>query len=136
MVVLKKPQNLACEPFSHLTIQPFIIGTLSLLPQRAFAYRLTDSGWDCRGFLKCGSGTDVVTDMIGNIIAVVVLFIGALAVVMVIYGALRWVTSRGEEGKEAGKKAMLYAALGLVFALLTGAILEFITDYLYLIGGT
>lgn len=122
--------------FIRHAIRVVALTVLMAIPHLASAYRLTDSGWDCTGFLKCGSGTDVVTDMIGNIIGVVSLFIGALAVVMFIYGALRLAASRGEEGKEAGKKAMMYAAMGLAFALLTGGILAYITDYIYLLGGT
>lgn len=106
-----------------------------VLPLPVHAYRLTDSGWQCTGFLKCGSSTDVVTDLTGNLISGVTAFISVLAVVVFIYGALRMVMSRGEEGKEAGKKALIYASLGLVFALLTGAIISFIHDYLYLLGG-
>lgn len=100
------------------------------------AYRITDSGWDCTGFLKCGSSTDAVMQITATIVTGVGRFIIALAVVVFIYGALRMITSRGEEGKEAGKKAMIWAALGLMAALLTGAVVEFVRDYLYYLGGT
>ena len=121
--------------FSHVR-RLALAGALSLLPQVAIAYSLTDSGWDCAGFIRCGGATDAVTAITLNIIAGVGYFITALAVVMFIYGALRMVLSRGEEGKEAGKKSMIYAAMGLVFALLTGGIFAFISGYLYLLGGS
>lgn len=107
-----------------------------LLPLRVHAVRLTDFGWSCEGFLHCGSGTDAVTGLSGTMVAVVATFIIPLAVVIFIYGALRMVISRGEEGKEAGKKALIWASVGLVFALLTAAIITFVTDYLYLLGGS
>lgn len=113
-------------------ILPVIVGIL--VPIQAFAYRITDSGWDCRGFLKCGSSTDAVTQITLTIVTGVTAFIGALAVVVFMYGAVRMVTSQGDEGKEAGKKALIWASLGLVAAILTGAVIRFVTDYLYLLG--
>lgn len=105
-----------------------------LSPLTAHAYRITDSGWNCTGFLKCGTSQDAVTDLTSNIISAVGAFIIALAVIAIFYGAIRMVTSQGEDGKEAGKKAILYALLGVALALLTGAVIEFVTDYIYLLG--
>jgi len=105
-----------------------------LVPGAAHAYRLTDSGFDCTGFLYCGSSTDAVTQLTMNITTGVGMFIAALAVVVWFYGAIRMVTSRGQEGKEAGKKALIYASLGLVLAMLTTAVMQFIWDYVYLVG--
>lgn len=99
------------------------------------AYRLTDSGWQCTGFLKCGSGTDAVTDLIGNLIGGVLSLIGLVATLAFFYGAIRMVASQGQEGKEAGKKALIWASAGLVAALLTAGIMRFVCDYLYLLGG-
>ncbi len=106
-----------------------------LLPTPALAgVSITSYGWSCTGFLKCGSTTDAVTDLTVNLITGVASFIGALAVVVIFYGALRMVMSRGEEGKEAGKKALIYASLGLAAAMLTGAIISFVSDYIYYLG--
>jgi hypothetical protein len=105
-----------------------------LAPLTTHAVRLTNYGFDCTGFLHCETGVDAVIGLSGSIIDIVGTFIVALAVIVFIYGGLRMATSRGEEGKEAGKKALIYASLGLVCALLTGAILDFIADYLYLLG--
>jgi ABC-type Fe3+-siderophore transport system permease subunit len=105
-----------------------------ITPLTAHAYRLTDSGWSCSGFLKCGTSQDAVTDLTSNIISAVGAFILALGVIAIFYGAIRMVTSQGEEGKDAGKKAILYALLGIALAMLTGAIIEFVRDYIYLLG--
>lgn len=117
-----------------MRLASILLGLL-LLPVRTHAVRLSDYGFDCTGFLHCGA-TDVVAGLSGNMIAIVSTFIVILAVIVFIYGGLRMVISRGEEGKEAGKKALIYASLGLVFALLTGAIIQFIADYLYAFGNT
>jgi hypothetical protein len=106
-----------------------------IVPLPAFAgVSITSYGWSCQGFLKCGSSTDAVTDLTMNIINGVTSSLAAVAVVAIFYGALRMVTSRGEEGKEAGKKALIYALLGLAAAMLTGAILSYVSDYIYAIG--
>ncbi len=106
-----------------------------IIPQIAFAYRLTDSGWDCAGFVGCGTVTDGVMYVMGRLIFIIGSFLFALTVVVFLFGALRMTASRGEEGKEAGKKAMIYASLGFAAALLTAGIFRFVCDNLYLLGG-
>ncbi|MEQ1849826.1 MAG: pilin [Candidatus Peribacteraceae bacterium] len=115
-----------------MRILTLIVGLLA--PLSVHAVRLTEYGFDCTGFLHCGTGMDAVFGLSLSMIDIVATFIVALAVIVFMYGGLRMATSRGEEGKEAGKKALIYASLGLVFALLTAAIIDFISDYLYALG--
>ncbi len=113
-----------------------LLATLGfLLPTSALAVSITDSayGWSCAGFLYCG-GPNAVVALTANLILGVSLFIGPLAVVVFLYGAIRMIVSRGDEGKEAGKKALIWASAGLVAALLVGAIVRFIHDYIYVLG--
>ena len=113
-----------------------LIGLLA--PRIAYAYSITDTGWDCSGFLYCNGGgapPDVVAILATNIVNGVWLFIGAMAVVAFFYGAILMITSRGEEGKEAGKKALIYASLGLVAALLVKGSIQFVCGYLFYLGG-
>jgi len=112
---------------------PLFIGLLT--PFTASAVRLTDYGFNCDGFLYCDSGTDVTNIIASRLVTAVGAFILSLAVVVFMYGGLRMTMSRGEEGKEAGKKALIYASLGLVLALLTGAIINYIFLALIEIGG-
>ena len=95
---------------------------------------ITSYGWSCNGFLYCGS-SDVVVLLNNNLIAGVSAFSVALAVVVFFYGAIRMVISQGDEGKEAGKKALIYASLGLAAALLTGGVIQFVCGYLFYLGG-
>jgi hypothetical protein len=114
-----------------------IILLIGMFPSVASAqgYRLTNSGWNCTGFLYCGSGTNIVFLLSQHIIVTVSAFIVTLTILVIAYGALRLATSQGQEGKEAGKKAIMWASLGLVAAMLTGAIIQFVTGYLYMLGG-
>ena len=106
-----------------------------LLPGSVRAVSITDYSWRCKGFLYCESpGRDAVAILTTRLVTIVSAFIGALAVVVFLYGAIRMVTSQGDEGKEAGKKALIWASVGLAAALLTGGILAFINGYLYQVG--
>ena len=91
--------------------------------------------WACTGYLHCGT-YDIVVYLLNNLIDGVLYFIEALATTVFFYGALRMIFSRGEEGKEVGKKALIYASLGLVFAVLARETIAFVCVYLYKIGGT
>ncbi len=114
-----------------------IVLTGLLLPAKAFAVSITDYGWSCDGFLKCGSSQDAVTDITINIINTVFNTITVLAIIAFLYGGVRMIVSRGEEGKEVGKKAMMYAAIGLILAILTyngNRILRFVLEIIGTIG--
>ncbi len=99
------------------------------------AVSITSYNWSCEGFVYCGSSDSAVTGITTKLITWIVVFIVPLAVTVFFYGALRMAVSRGEEGKEAGKKALIYASIGLVAAILTSAIISFIQGYLYVLGG-
>lgn len=53
--------------------------------------------------------------------------IGAIAVLMIIIGAFRYVTSNGEPAQlTSAKNTILYAAIGLVLAAMSNAIVNFV----------
>lgn len=53
--------------------------------------------------------------------------IGAIAVLMIIVGGLRYVTSNGEPAQlTSAKNTVLYAAIGLVLAMMANAIVNFV----------
>lgn len=58
----------------------------------------------------------------------VLLFLtGALAVLMIVYGGFKYVTSRGESSEvTSAKNTILYAVVGLVVAILAYAIVRFV----------
>lgn len=111
---------------------------------QAAGYHLTQSGWNCTGFVGCTGGTppNLATFLTARIVALVFPtsggpgFIFYLTVVVFFYGSLRLVFSRGEEGKEAGKKAMQFAGFGFAAALLISGIMRFVCDYIYTLGAT
>ncbi len=100
------------------------------LPATALAVSITDYGWSCNGFLYCGQGRDAVQIVTSNITIGVVSTISALAVIVILYGAIRMAASQGGEGKDAGKKAILWALAGLAIAILTGGIILFVQEFI------
>lgn len=69
-----------------------------------------------------------------RLLFIVSTFLFALTVLVFFYGAIRMAVSQGEEGKDTGKKAMIYAALGFVCALLLSGMFRFVCDTLYGLG--
>lgn len=62
-----------------------------------------------------------------NIINVMLLVIGVVAVIMLIVGGFRYVLSNGNEKAISGAKdTILYAVIGIVIALLSFAIVNFV----------
>lgn len=73
------------------------------------------------------AATGSLSDNIKNIINAMLLVIGIVAVVMLIIGGFRYVVSNGnEKNVTAAKDTILYAIIGIVVALLSFAIVNFV----------
>ena len=77
-----------------------------------------------------GTGLDQrpsLTAEIHNIVNVLLIIVGIAAVIMIIVGGLRYVFSAGDANNTKGAKdTILYAAIGLVVAILAYAIVNFV----------
>ncbi len=72
-------------------------------------------------------GEDKVIGIIKTIINVLSLIVGAICVIMIIFGGFRYMTSGGESsGVSGAKNTILYAVVGLVVVLLAQAIVRFV----------
>lgn len=103
------------------------------VPLTASAVSITDYQWTCEGFLWCGNGGGggVVAIISTNIIESALSLVSVVAIAGFIYGGLRMAMSQGEEGKQIGKKALMYSALGLGLIVLTASgnrIIMFVLD--------
>ena len=62
-----------------------------------------------------------------TIVNTILFIIGAVSVIMIIFGGFRYVTSGGDSGGvTSAKNTILYAVIGLVVALLAYAIIQFV----------
>ena len=66
---------------------------------------------------------------ITNIINIMLYALGAIAVIMIIIGGIRYTTSNGDSnGIQSAKNTILYAVAGLVVAILAYAIVNFVVS--------
>ena len=79
---------------------------------------------------NCAQGNNTPTDLTAQIrtITNTMLFaIGIIAVIMIVIGGIRYVLSGGNgENTKAAQETILYAVIGLVVALLSFAIVNFV----------
>lgn len=90
------------------------------------ATRLGSSG----GANSCANDTQAanrVNDIIKLVINVFSLIVGVAAVIMIILGGFKYITSGGNDGSIAGaKNTILYAIIGLVVVALAQVIVKFV----------
>ena len=102
----------------------------------------TVSAQDINENLECGSnislsggncdvsqGTTRVEDTIRTIINIFSVIVGAVAVIMIIVGGFRYITSGGDSGNiGSAKNTILYAIVGLVIVAIAQAIVQFVLN--------
>lgn len=91
---------------------------------------------DTSAFAQLGAGTDLgqndstatsLNDTFKNIINVLLYVIGAVAVIMLIVGGIRYTISSGDSGQvTSAKNTIMYAIVGLILAFLAYAIVNFV----------
>lgn len=85
------------------------------------------------GVNKIGGDDDQpkLEDAIKDIVNVLLFILGAIAVIMIIIGGIRYATSNGDSSQITGaKNTILYAVIGLIVAILAYAIVNFVLDAL------
>lgn len=76
---------------------------------------------------NAGNSAGSFTTLIENIINLLLFIIGAIAVIMIIIGGIRYTLSNGDQGAvTSAKNTILYAIVGLVIAIMAYAIVNFI----------
>jgi hypothetical protein len=92
-----------------------------------------------RGGVDCASGTENASaggffeeaGMFRTIVNTLLFIIGAISVIMIIFGGFKYVTSGGDSnGVTSAKNTILYAVIGLIVAVLAFAIIDFVLDSL------
>ena len=104
--------------------------TIGFVMTPAYAATCT-SPKDCvnQGLSSAG-GSNAKTDIgpfIKTIVNVLLFILGAVAVVMIVIGGIRYATSQGESSAISGaKNTILYSVIGLVVANMAYAIVNFV----------
>jgi hypothetical protein len=80
---------------------------------------------------SCNSGDSTVKGTIASIIKILFFIVGIVAVVMIIIGGFRYITSNGDSSQIASaKNTIIYALVGLVVAVMAQAIVAFVFNKL------
>ena len=103
-----------------------IVVTSNILDNQAHAEGAADSiqkGADSTGQKDSRSAGDLAKDFVN----IMLFAVGILAVIMLIWGGIRYVLSGGDSGAvSSAKKTILYAVVGLIVAILAYAIVNFV----------
>ena len=79
------------------------------------------------GLAPVNNGDPALETRFKDVINIMLFIIGAIAVIMIIYGGIRYTTSAGDSSHvKAAKDTILYAVVGLVVAILAFAIVNFV----------
>jgi Type IV secretion system pilin len=71
--------------------------------------------------------TKTVNDLINDVINLLSWAIGVIAVVMLIFGGFKFVTSAGDSGKvSSARQTIVYAVIGLIIVALAQTIVKFV----------
>ena len=80
-----------------------------------------------QGLAPVSNGDPALETRFKDIVNIMLFIIGAIAVIMIIYGGIRYVTSGGDSSSvKAAKDTILYAVIGLIVAILAYAIVNFV----------
>ena len=121
---------------SLLLVPAIVLGVSVAVPAVAGAASGNCSG-DVSGGLQggadCSQGEGQATDLFGQsgifktITNVLLYIIGAIAVIMLIIGGIRYITSGGDAGAvTSAKNTILYAVVGIIVAILAYAVVNFV----------
>ena len=85
------------------------------------------------GGVSSSQGDDVPKDLAGdvfkNVVNILLFIIGAVSVIMLIYGGIRYTTSGGNANSvTAAKNTIMYSIIGLVVAILAFAVVQFVVN--------
>jgi hypothetical protein len=111
------------------------LATPALVPAAVYADDITDglcqgvnldtSTTDCSG--SAGDAQTKVNDLLKEVINIFSIIVGIIAVFMIIFGGLKYITSGGDSGNVSGaKNTIIYALVGLVIVALAQFIVRFV----------
>lgn len=86
------------------------------------------SGGTCTN-TNTSAGTANINGIIKTVINIFSVIVGVVAVIMIIIGGLRYITSGGDSGNVSGaKNTIIYAIIGLVVVALAQFIVQFVLN--------
>ncbi|HEX8390078.1 MAG TPA: pilin [Candidatus Saccharimonadales bacterium] len=110
-----------------LLLVVFVGVSMMLTGDTAYASNKTEAQQGVRE-INNGSSVDL-SGFIERVVNILLFVIGAVAVVMIIIGGIRYTTSNGDSSQvSSAKSTILYAVVGLILAIASFAIVSFVLD--------
>lgn len=114
------------------------ISAVAAAPINTFAASTTAKEKVKEGIRGAGGDNNQINigSAIKSIIDIMLFALGAISVIMIVIGGIRYTTSNGDSnGIQGAKNTILYAIVGLVVAILAYAMVNFVVDNLVSGGG-
>jgi len=87
------------------------------------------TGSDCTSTGDTASATSGIKTIAGNVTKIFTVVVGAISVIMIIYGGFRYITSGGASDKVgAAKNTLIYAIIGLIIVALANVIVSIVIN--------
>lgn len=106
-----------------------MLGVVAMVPA---APVYADAASEIKGGVNKVGGNENNTSLEDNlktIVNILLFLIGAVAVIMIIIGGIRYTTSNGDSSSmTSAKNTILYAVVGLIVAIMAYAIVNFVVD--------
>lgn len=110
-----------------VTSQPVFADCISDPTSAGCPCALNSSSAACQDLIK----PDGLSNTLKNATNTVLFVAGALAVIMIIYGAIRFMTAHGNEKQvESARLIVTYSVIGLIIAILAYALVNFVLSNL------
>lgn len=114
-----------------MLINILTISALVLMPLATSAVSLLEDVGTKAGFETSDSGQDQLVSIIGTVITVLLSLLGVIFLLLLIYGGVLWMTSRGnDEAVTKAKQILTDSIIGLIIILAAYAISRFVIDAL------
>jgi hypothetical protein len=118
-----------------LTALSLLIGVVALVHAEPALAAAKDEICAGVGAASGGSGcstpkdSPTVNSVINTVINILSVFVGIVAVIMIIFAGFKYVTSGGDSSKiSSAKNALIYAVVGLVVAALAQVIVRYVVN--------
>lgn len=141
-IIKKSLQALLLVPVLALGVTTGAALISPLSANAASANCTSDASGGLSGGAGCAQGADQQSDLFGSngifktITNVLLFVIGAISVIMLIIGGIRYVVSGGDSGAvTSAKNTILYAVVGIVVAILAYALVNFVISS-FAVGGS
>lgn len=130
MIQKLKTIALAVIGVSLLSLAPAALATGSVYAQDIEGGLCSGSDFKLDGSGSCGTGGDPsssFSDLLVKIVNIFSAIVGVAAVVMIIWGGFKYITSGGDSGKvSSAKSTIIYAIIGLIIVALAQFIVKFV----------